>query len=238
MLESASKRGRVHNAEGARDAILNAAEAAFAEYGFDGARIDVIAKASSYNSGLLFHYFGDKLNLYAEVIKRADHEMSLLQARTLAPLLGDKINFSDPARFKALLEEIVAVNFDYLVDHPRFTRILLWEQADGWQTFSIIYSQFDTDYSDEFDTLFREACRAGLLRFDFAPLIQLSMVLQVCMSFLAFIPVYRIALPSGEGLFSPGPSKLARDYIISFVVHAMMVDLPEQIEKGRLWSRT
>ena len=46
MSEPEPRRGRAHDAEGAREAILNAAEAVFAEHGFDGARIDVIAKAS------------------------------------------------------------------------------------------------------------------------------------------------------------------------------------------------
>jgi AcrR family transcriptional regulator len=43
MPDLPSKRGRTHDAEGAREAILNAAEKVFAEHGFDGARIDVIA---------------------------------------------------------------------------------------------------------------------------------------------------------------------------------------------------
>src|SRR5579875_1457405 len=46
MSEPGSRRGRVHDAEGAREAILNAAEEVFAEHGFDGARIDAIAKMS------------------------------------------------------------------------------------------------------------------------------------------------------------------------------------------------
>jgi len=35
-----SRRGRVHDAKGAREAILNAAEVVFAEHGFSGARIE------------------------------------------------------------------------------------------------------------------------------------------------------------------------------------------------------
>ncbi len=45
-LNLESRRGRAHDAEGAREAILNAAEAVFAEHGFDGARIDAIAAIS------------------------------------------------------------------------------------------------------------------------------------------------------------------------------------------------
>ena len=47
--EPGSRRGRTHDAEGAREAILNAAEEVFAEHGFDGARIDSIAKVAGYN---------------------------------------------------------------------------------------------------------------------------------------------------------------------------------------------
>lgn len=232
MSEQKPGRGRVHDAVGAQEAILNAAETAFAERGFEGARIDAIAKASSYNSGLLFHYFGDKLGLYAEVVRRADREMSDLQTSALAPLLQGEINPSAGASFKTLLEGIAATNFDYLVAHPRFTRILLWEQAQGWQTFARIFSRLDAVDSQQFDVLFRQAYAAGLLRSDFVPLIQLSMVLQVCLTFITFIPLYQMALHPGEDFVSGAASQPERDYVISFIVHAMMIDLPEQKRKA------
>ena len=87
-MSSAARRER--DAELARQAILNAAEEIFAANGFDGARIDAIAEASGYNKSLIFHYFEDKLGLYAEVVRRADNEMTALQVRLLAPLLGDE----------------------------------------------------------------------------------------------------------------------------------------------------
>ena len=221
------RRGRAHDAEGAREAILNAAEAVFAEHGFDGARIDVIAKSSGYNSSLLFHYFGDKLGLYIEVVKRADREMTELQVRVLAPLLEDETIASNVHAFKALLEIIVTALFDYLIAHPRFMRMLLWEQAEGWQTFSRTVSQFDTDDAEQFEALFRKARSAGLLRSDFVPMIQLSMVLQICLTYLTFIPLYQMVLPPGEDLFSAAALARAREYLVAFVVHGMMIDLPE-----------
>ena len=227
MSNPEPRRGRVHDAEGAREAILNAAEAVFAEHGFDGARIDVIAKASGYNSSLLFHYFGDKLGLYVEVVKRADREMTELQVRVLAPLLEDETVASNVHAFKALLEIIVTALFDYLIAHPRFMRMLLWEQAEGWQTFSRTVSQFDTEDADQFEALFRKARSAGLLRSDFAPLIQLSMVLQICLTYLTFIPLYQMVLHPGEDLFSAAALARAREYLVAFVVHGMMIDLPE-----------
>jgi TetR/AcrR family transcriptional regulator len=227
MNDPEPRRGRTHDAEGAREAILNAAEAVFAEHGFDGARIDVIAKASGYNSSLLFHYFGDKLGLYIEVVKRADREMTELQVRVLAPLLEDETIASNVHAFKALLEIIVTALFDYLIAHPRFMRMLLWEQAEGWQTFSRTVSQFDTEDAEQFEALFRKARSAGLLRSDFVPLIQLSMVLQICLTYLTFIPLYQMVLLPGEDLFSAAALARAREYLVAFVVHGMMIDLPE-----------
>ena len=227
MNDPEHRRGRTHDAEGAREAILNAAEAVFAEHGFDGARIDVIAKSSGYNSSLLFHYFGDKLGLYIEVVKRADREMTELQVRVLAPLLEDETIASNVHAFKALLEIIVTALFDYLIAHPRFMRMLLWEQAEGWQTFSRTVSQFDTEDAEQFEALFRKARSAGLLRSDFVPMIQLSMVLQICLTYLTFIPLYQMVLPPGEDLFSAAALARAREYLVAFVVHGMMIDLPE-----------
>ena len=78
MTGSERREGRARDAHKTRAAILNAAETIFAQHGFDGARIEAIANASGYNNSLLFRYFGDKLGLYAEVLKRADKEMSEL----------------------------------------------------------------------------------------------------------------------------------------------------------------
>ncbi len=221
--EPGSRRGRVHDARGAREAILNAAEVVFAEHGFDGARIDAIAEASGYNKSLLFQYFGDKLGLYAEVIKRADREMTEFQVRLLAPLLEDETIASNAHKFRALLATIVAAIFDYLAAHPRLMRMLLWEQAEGWQTYAKIISQFNTEDAEQFEVLFRKAHSAGLLRSDFVPLIQLTMVLQICLSHLSFIPLYRMILP-GEDLSSPEGLARAREHIVEFVVHGMMTD--------------
>src|SRR5262249_32659246 len=143
---SRERRGR--NAQRARAVILAAAEAIFAEQGFDGARSDAIAKASGYNISLLFQYFGDKLGLYTEVLKRADRELHGLQARVLSPLVEDESLASQAEGFSAFLATVVHITFDYLVEHPRFLRILTWEMAEGWHTYTQIVTQFlpeDTD---------------------------------------------------------------------------------------------
>src|SRR2546425_11215155 len=97
------RRGRVHDAEGARRAILNAAEEVFAEHGFDGARIDAIAATAGYNKSLIFQYFDDKLGLYAEVVRRADREINEVQAGGGTATIEDENTCSHPHNVRTLI---------------------------------------------------------------------------------------------------------------------------------------
>ncbi|MGZ3609071.1 MAG: TetR/AcrR family transcriptional regulator [Ktedonobacteraceae bacterium] len=223
MDDPERRRGRVHNAEGAREAILNAAETVFAKHGFDGARVDAIAKTAGYNKSLLFQYFGDKLGLYEAVTRRADKEITEFEMRVLLPLLEDETIASDARRFKIFLETIIGGLFDYLLDHPRLTRIVVWEQAEGWQTYTKFLTRSDVEDADQFRALLHKARRAGLLRSDVDPIIQLTIAEQMCWSYLTSIPLYQILL-ADEDLSSAESLARAREYIVAFVVHGMMID--------------
>src|SRR5215475_13496506 len=111
MAEQTNK--RLRDAAGTRETILNAAEAVFAEHGFDGARIDGIAAQAGYNKSLIFQYFGDKLGLYAEVIRRADAQTRGLQSQTLSAFFEQE-TVTDPAKIRDLLETWLNAYYDYL----------------------------------------------------------------------------------------------------------------------------
>jgi AcrR family transcriptional regulator len=220
VSESESKRG-----EKTREAILTAAEAVFAEHGFDGARIDTIAEVSGYNKTLIFRYFGDKLGLYAEVLKRVDREINELQA-SLAQVLENETIVSNAHRFKNFLETGIGALFDYLLEHPRFMRMLTWEMAEGWQTYAKITQLLKIDDINQFETLFQPMQSAGLLRSGFNPILQLTMIMQICQSYLTSLPLYQMILP-GEDVSSAAALARARGYIVNFVVHGIMVDPSE-----------
>ena len=225
------KAGRARDAKLARVAILDAAEAVFSQHGFDGARVEAIAKASGYNVSLLFQYFGDKLGLYAAVLQRAYSETMELQAQVLGRGLVDETIASHSHRFRTVLESVVQVTFDYLLGHPRLLHILTWEMAEGWQTYAHIASQFPPNESDkQLEVLFKSAWRAGWLRSDYSALIQLTLVFQVCQSYLAFLPLYQVMLP-GEEVFSERALSGAREHLVRFIVAGMMIDLPQTTEE-------
>jgi TetR/AcrR family transcriptional regulator len=223
MAEPRRRRG-----ESTRQAILAAAEAVFAEHGYDGARIDVIADVSGFDKKLIFRYFGDKLGLYAEVLRRTDRELRELQTRMLAPL--------NEAFTGTSLATAIGAIFDYLVAHPRFLRILTWEMAEGWQTTARIISERDREDVEQLGPLLSQAQRGGRLRSDFIPAIQMTMVLQVCQSFLAYLPLYRKLLPE-EDVSSADAMARAREYIVTLLVRGMMAG-PDGGETGEIQSST
>src|SRR3989442_8107361 len=138
MAESGSKHGRARDAQRAREVILDAAEAVFAQHGFDGARIDAIAKASGYNISLLFQYFGDKLGLYAAVLQRAHRETTELQAQVLGPGLADETITSHAQGLRAFLETAVQTPILDLVGPPRLVPIPTLGMARGLLTEALL----------------------------------------------------------------------------------------------------
>ena len=233
MPEPGRKRGRerVYNAEKTREAILDAAEAVFAERGFHGTAVDAIAAEAGYNKSLIFQYFGDKLGLYAQVLKRADREANELLTRVFATLLEDETAFQ-VSQLRTFLKTMVQTLFDYLLKHPRFVRMLTWEMAEGWQTYAQIASQFSTEDRDQFEVLFHKARSAGLFRSGFVPTLQLATVGQMCLSYLTSLPLYQKLLPE-EDVASAESLAQAREYLVDFVVAGMLVDSAEtKSEKG------
>ena len=231
MMETRRKRGRerVYDAEKTREAILSAAETLFAERGFDGTSVDAIAGQAGYNKSLIFQYFGDKLGLYSQVLKRSDREMGELMGRAYASVslsLADESVTLRAEEFRTFLVTMIRSIFDYLLEHSRLMRILTWEMAASWQTFAEIAAQFAPEDRALATPLFQRAREAGLLRSDFVPTIQFSMLVPWCQIYLGYLPLYQRLLPD-ENLTSTSRLVDAREYLVDFVVAGMMGSLPE-----------
>ncbi|HEY3993196.1 MAG TPA: TetR family transcriptional regulator [Ktedonobacteraceae bacterium] len=229
-MEPRRKRGRerVYDAQSTREAILSAAEAIFAERGFAGTSVDAIANEAGYNKSLLFQYFGDKLGLYSQVLMRSDREMSELMERVFGSMtaeLADESMLLQAEEFRTFLATMIRSIFDYLLEHPRLLRILTWEMAADWQTLTEIVSQFAPGDRARAEPLFQRAHEAGLLRSDFVPTIQFTMMVPWCQIYLGYLPLYQRILP-GEDLASASRLADAREYLVDFIVTGMMGSLP------------
>jgi TetR/AcrR family transcriptional regulator len=73
--------------ERTRERILAAALQEFSAHGFHGARVDAIARRANINKRMLYHYFGNKQNLFRAILRRKMAERSAwLAAAPKGPL--------------------------------------------------------------------------------------------------------------------------------------------------------
>jgi TetR/AcrR family transcriptional regulator len=104
-----------------RDAILDAAEAIFAEHGYDRARLEDIARAVGIRRASLLYHFRDKAALYAAVLDSLLGDLEKCHRRVL----------ETDAAAGARLESSIDVWIDFTIARPALVRIMLRELADG-----------------------------------------------------------------------------------------------------------
>ncbi|WP_210310467.1 TetR/AcrR family transcriptional regulator [Devosia pacifica] len=117
--DTGARRGR--NAVKTKAAILAAGRAEFAERGFEGARVDAIADRAGANKRLLYHYFGNKEDLYGAVlldayqeIRRGERELSLDQYEPVEAM-----------------DRLVRFTFRHFLANPWFTKLLSTENVEN-----------------------------------------------------------------------------------------------------------
>jgi AcrR family transcriptional regulator len=107
-------------APGTRERILQAAIAEFAAKGFSGARIDAIARASSSNIRMIYHWFGNKEGLYVAVLEQV---LDSLRADEL------RLDFDHDTPLQG-----IATVFDFIhghfAAHPELMSLLSWENLN------------------------------------------------------------------------------------------------------------
>src|SRR5712692_9754214 len=95
--------------------IIDAAREEFASRGFEGARVDQIARRAGVNKQLLFYYFHSKRGLFTAVLARGAAELE--QALADLPTDGDR----PLDRIRVTL----AAQFDFLAAHPDLVTLLV-----------------------------------------------------------------------------------------------------------------
>ncbi|MEV7415355.1 TetR family transcriptional regulator [Streptomyces sp. NPDC089919] len=101
------------DSQATRARILEAAFAEFARYGIAGARVDRIAEAAGANKRMIYVYYGNKEQLFDQVIQEA-----LEKGAESVP-------------FDALhLPEYAGAIFDHLTADPRLMRLVMWKRLE------------------------------------------------------------------------------------------------------------
>lgn len=117
--EAAERRPR--NSVKTKASILAAGRVEFADRGFEGARVDAIAERAGANKRLLYHYFGNKEDLYRAVLLDAYQEIRRGE-RALS------LDQYDPAQ---AMDRLVRFTFRHFLANPWFTRLLGTENIEN-----------------------------------------------------------------------------------------------------------
>lgn len=100
--------------ERTRAAILEAATQEFAENGMGGARVDAIAERAGTNKRMLYHYFGDKEQLYLHVLEEA---YVAIRTAERALHIGDRTPEEG-------ITELALFTWRYFLRNPEFLSLL------------------------------------------------------------------------------------------------------------------
>jgi AcrR family transcriptional regulator len=101
--------------------ILVAGRAEFAERGFEGARVDAIAALAGANKRLLYHYYGNKEDLYRAVLLDAYQEIRR----------GEKALSLDQFGPVEAMDRLVRFTFRHFLANPWFPRLLNTENIEN-----------------------------------------------------------------------------------------------------------
>ena len=115
----APKRSR--NSVKTKASILAAARVEFADRGFEGARVDAIAERAGANKRLLYHYFGNKEELYRAVLLDAYQEIRK----------GERALSLDQYDQVQAMDRLVRFTFRHFLGNPWFPRLLGTENIEN-----------------------------------------------------------------------------------------------------------
>ncbi len=207
--------GRAAARKPARDAILAAAERAFAQHGLAGARTDAIAAAAGVNHALLYYYFRSKEHLYQAVLE--DH-LAAFNAQALQVLAG-------PGLAREVLLRYVSLHFDFISARRRHAPLFQQCMSAGGAMTERLVRKYFTPRSRAFGKLLKRGMRDGEFR--------RADPLHAAISIVALIVFYFSAAPvlqmlGHSGAYAEASLKRRKQEVLEFIRHGLFTH-PSQL---------
>lgn len=137
-----------------REAILRAALREFAARGFEGARVERVARWARVNKALLYYHFGNKAALYEAVLTRwMEFLLGALRER-VSPRPGPEEK----------LEALAAAFEDLVRRHPEYPQILVREFSSGGRNLPPAVLKRLLELLEFEGAILEEGRRAGVFR--------------------------------------------------------------------------
>lgn len=157
----AKKTQRARDPEATRLRILAAAKAEFARKGLGGARVDDIALRAKSNKRMMYHYFGNKEELFRIVLEEAYGDIRAAEAKL-------ELDRLDPVE---ALTKLVAFTWKYYLDNPEFITLVNSENLHRARHIkdSARIREMSRPFVDRMRKLLERGAAAGLFRKNLDP---------------------------------------------------------------------
>ncbi len=152
------KTPQTRDPEATRKRILLAAKLEYARYGLDGARVDRIATRAKTNKRMLYHYFGNKDELYRHTLEDAYANFREAEAAL-------HIEHDDPV---TAIRRLVAFTWQYYLAHPEFLTLVNTENLHKavYLGKSGRVNELSRPFIQRMESLLARGARQGLFRND------------------------------------------------------------------------
>ena len=153
--------GRVRDAERTRAELIEVATQVFADQGFAGARVDVIAEKTRTTKRMIYYYFGGKEQLYMAVLEHAYRAFRSVENSVVVAEL-------EPVD---ALRTLAERTFDHHLEHPEFVRLVSIENIHGGQYLRRLTAlhEFGQLAVDVIQQVLSRGVHEGIFRDDIAP---------------------------------------------------------------------
>jgi AcrR family transcriptional regulator len=148
----------MRDADRTKAEILDVATAEFAEHGYSGARVDVIAAQTRTTKRMIYYYFESKSELYTAVLERAYAEIRAREQEI-------DVEGLDPV---AAIRRLAEVTFDHHESHPEFIRLVAIEDIHrgAHMAGSDSLENVNTPAIEVIARVLERGCAAGVFRRD------------------------------------------------------------------------
>ncbi|WP_330255797.1 TetR family transcriptional regulator [Nocardia sp. NBC_00565] len=155
-LDQPAKRRR--NSDRTKENILEVATKEFADNGYAGARVDLIAERTHTTKRMIYYYFTDKEGLYQAVLERSYGAIRALERELDIAGLG-------PVE---AIRAVAELTFDHHEQHPDFIRLVANENMLHGEHIrrSEVLKRLGAPAADLLSTILTEGQHAGLFRTD------------------------------------------------------------------------
>lgn len=127
--------------------ILKVAERIFSQVGFDGARVDEIAKEAGVNKALIYYYFKSKRNILDTIFKTFIDDVQ----RLLEVELEDIFISSNSDNLDVLLNKLLNIILDFVLERKNIIKIAVTESLKTTSEPSILFRISDILINAELD---------------------------------------------------------------------------------------